>query len=129
MATMMKIGEVARGAGVTVDTVRFYERRGVLPPPERRPSGYRVYTEATVQRIRFARGLQSMGFMLDEVIAVLASVDGGQATCVSEQPKFEAVIARIDAKIEALAAMRRQVLGVLEACRDGRCSLREQLPG
>jgi DNA-binding transcriptional MerR regulator len=57
----MKIGEMAKRAGVTIDTVRFYERRGVLPPPERLPSGYRVYDTAAVERVRFARELQASG--------------------------------------------------------------------
>ena len=61
----MKIGEVAAGAGVSIDTVRFYERRGVLPEPERTASGYRTYTDASVERLRLARRLQSLGFTLD----------------------------------------------------------------
>ena len=67
----MKIGQLARAAGVTVDTVRFYERRGVLPQAARLPSGYRVYTAATVERIRLARTLQALGFTLDEVVDAL----------------------------------------------------------
>jgi DNA-binding transcriptional MerR regulator len=53
---------------VTIDTVRFYERRGVLPPPDRLPSGYRVYDTVAVERVRFARELQGLGFTLDEVV-------------------------------------------------------------
>ena len=64
----MKIGQVAEQAGVTIDTVRFYERRGVLPAPNRTPSGYRVYEASTVERIRFTRALQHLGFTLGEAI-------------------------------------------------------------
>ena len=73
----MKIGQVAADADVTVDTVRFYERRGVLPPPERRPSGYREYTPAAVERIRMARDLQQLGLTLDEIIDALHAHDAG----------------------------------------------------
>ena len=71
----MKIGEVAKAAGVTVDTVRFYERRGVLPAADRKPSGYRVFTESTVERIQLAKSLQELGCTLDEVIDALRSHD------------------------------------------------------
>lgn len=73
----MKIGQVADEAGVSVDTVRFYERRGVLPAPDRMPSGYRTYTPAAVQRIRLARRLQTLGLTLDEVIGALHATDRG----------------------------------------------------
>ena len=74
----MKIGQVADAAGVSVDTVRFYERRGVLPAPERLPSGYRTYGSATVERIRLARRLQALGLTLDEVIDALHATDTGE---------------------------------------------------
>src|SRR5690606_34620584 len=82
--TMVKIGEVAASAGVTVDTIRFYERRGVLPEPERRPSGYREYPPDTVQRIQLARSLQRVGLTLDEIVDALHAHDTGNATCDSE---------------------------------------------
>ena len=117
----MKIGQVAREAGVSVDTIRFYERRGVLPAPERRPSGYRMFTEATVERIRMARGLQNMGFTLDEVIDALRAHDAGGATCDSERWRLEAVVDRIDARIAELRQARRHTMKILDECRAGRC--------
>src|SRR3954447_9998410 len=63
----VKIGQIAKRAGVTVDTVRFYERVGVLPEPARRPSGYREYEPAVIDRIRLTRELQAIGFSLTEV--------------------------------------------------------------
>jgi DNA-binding transcriptional MerR regulator len=117
----MKIGEVAAQADVTVDTVRFYERRGVLPAPERRPSGYREYGASTVERIRAARDLQSLGFTLEEVIDALRAHDSGTATCDSELWRLEAVIDRIDAKISELRRTRRTITGTIKECREGRC--------
>src|ERR687890_237389 len=98
----MKIGQVATDAGVTVDTVRFYERRGVLPLPERRPSGYREYTGAAVERIRLARALQRLGFTLDEVIDALRAHDAGETNETNQLWRLEAVVDRIDAKIAEL---------------------------
>src|ERR1700680_2418885 len=73
----MKIGQLARDAAVSIDTVRFYERRGVLPRPQRQPSGYRTYSDATVGRIKLARALQALGLTLDEVIDALRAHDRG----------------------------------------------------
>ncbi|MGH3647595.1 MAG: MerR family transcriptional regulator [Micromonosporaceae bacterium] len=117
----MKIGQVAAEADVSVDTVRFYERRGVLPAPQRRPSGYREYTESTVERIRMARSLQHLGFTLDEIIDALHAHDSGTATCDSELWRLEAVLDRIDAKIADLRRTRRTVTSTISECRAGRC--------
>jgi DNA-binding transcriptional MerR regulator len=122
----MKIGQVAQQAGVTVDTVRFYERRGVLPAAQRRPSGYRVFSESTVERIRTAKALQDMGLTLDEIIDALHAHDTGDATCESERWRLEAVVDRIDAKITDLQRARRHALNILDDCRTGRCQL---IPG
>jgi DNA-binding transcriptional MerR regulator len=117
----MKIGQVAADAEVTIDTVRFYERRGVLPPPQRRPSGYRDYTPAAVERIRMARALQQLGFTLDEIIDALRAHDSGEATEASQLWRLEAVIDRIDAKITDLQRTRDTVTQTLADCRAGRC--------
>jgi DNA-binding transcriptional MerR regulator len=119
----MKIGQVAQQAGVTVDTVRFYERRGVLPAAQRRPSGYRVFSKSTVERIRTAKALQDMGFTLDEVIDALHTHDAGGTTCDSERWRLEAVIDRIDTKITQLNQARHHAQTILDDCRTGRCQL------
>ena len=117
----MKIGQLARRAGVTVDTVRFYERRGVLPQPARLPSGYRVYTAAAVERIRLARQLQALGLTLDEVIDALHAADTGTATCSGERWRLEGVVERIDAQIAQLRSVRSNVVDVLAECDSGHC--------
>jgi DNA-binding transcriptional MerR regulator len=117
----MKIGQVAADAEVTVDTVRFYERRGVLPTPQRRPSGYREYTPAAVERIRMARALQQLGFTLDEIIDALHAHDNGEATNTSQLWRLEAAIDRIDTKIADLKRTRRTITQTLTDCRAGRC--------
>lgn len=117
----MNIGEVARRAEVTIDTIRFYERRGVLPVPPRRPSGYREYTEATVERIRLARKMQSVGLSLDEIIDALSAHDAGRATCASEGWRLDAALERVDVRIAELKALRREIVAARTACEKGRC--------
>jgi DNA-binding transcriptional MerR regulator len=120
----MKIGEVAVQAGVSIDTVRFYERRGVLPAPERTASGYRSYPAATVDRLVLARRLQSLGLTLDEVIDALHAHDEGGTCCEAERWRLDVVLDRIDARIRELQHLRRTVRKVAAACDRGECELR-----
>ncbi len=117
----MKIGEIASEAGVTVDTVRFYERVGVLPPPARTESGYRDYERDTVERIKLTRELQAIGFTLTDAVDALAAHDAGNATCGSEQWRLDAVLARVDAKLAELSALRRRIVKAQDACASGHC--------
>ncbi|WP_170991212.1 MerR family transcriptional regulator [Herbidospora galbida] len=119
----MKIGEVARAAGVTVDTVRFYERRGVLPRADRRPSGYRAFGPDAVDRIRQAKTLQELGFTLDDVVDALTAHDTGGATCDSERWRLESVVDRIDRRIADLTRVREAAAHALDDCRSGHCRL------
>ena len=117
----MKIGELASEAEVSIDTVRFYERRGVLPKPARRPSGYREYPASTVERIRMARMLQNLGCTLDEIIDMLHAHDAGTAACDSEQWRLGGALDRIDTKIAELRRTRRLITTTIQECRTGRC--------
>ena len=117
----LKIGQLARRAAVSVDAIRFYERRGILPRAERRPSGYRVYRRADVERVRMTKALQKLGFTLDEVISALAAFEAGTATCASERGRLQTVIQRIDAKVAELSRLRAAVVQAFESCRAGRC--------
>jgi DNA-binding transcriptional MerR regulator len=119
----MRIGQVAREAEVSVDTVRFYERRGVLPTAQRRPSGYREFPETTVERIRTAKALQDLGLTLDEVVDALHAHDAGGATCATERWRLEAVVDRIDTKVAQLRQARRNAVRTLQRCRAGNCQL------
>jgi DNA-binding transcriptional MerR regulator len=114
-------GEVATQAGVTVDTVRFYERVGVLPAPARTESGYRDYEPGTVDRIRLTRELQGLGFTLTDAADALAAHDAGGATCESEQWRLQAVLERVDAKLAELNALRGRIVEAQDACAGGRC--------
>ncbi|MEV6305595.1 MerR family transcriptional regulator [Actinoplanes sp. NPDC051861] len=122
----MKIGQVASEAEVTIDTVRFYERRGVVPVPARRPSGFRDYPASTVERIRMARMLQNLGFTLDEIIEMLHAHDDGTATCDSERWRLEGALDRIDTRIGELRRTRRLITDRLQECRTGQCRFTAQ---
>lgn len=122
MATI-KIGQLARRASVTVDAIRFYERRGVLPRPQRRSSGHRYYVDSDVERIRITKSLQALGFTLDEVIDSFRAFDTGRASCAGEQWRLQAVLDRIDTKLDEVRRLRRAVAAALESCRAGSCAV------
>src|SRR5271170_4741588 len=124
----LSVGRVAARAGVKIDTVRYYERRGVLPTAERRPSGYRSFAPQAVDRIVFVKEMQALGFTLDEIIALLRLVDSDAATCATARPHVQSTLQRIEAKIAALTAMRDRLAGLLQNCTGGACSLEEVSP-
>jgi DNA-binding transcriptional MerR regulator len=117
----MRIGQVANQAGVSVDTVRFYERVGVLPPPARTESRYRDYQPETIERIQLTRELQAIGFTLSDAVDALAAHDAGGATCESERWRLQAVLDRVDAKLAELNALRSRIVQAQEACAHGDC--------
>jgi DNA-binding transcriptional MerR regulator len=119
----MKIGELARRAGMSIDAVRYYERRGVLPRADRTPAGYRLFGVEAVTRLDLVRQLQDLGFTLDEVVDALQAHDRGGATCASERWRLETVGDRIDRKINDLQRMRRAIRATLAACDAGCCRL------
>lgn len=113
----MKIGEVATNAGVNIQTVRFYERHGLLPEPPRMPSGYRVYGNVTAEQIRFIKRAQSAGFTLSE-IRRLMRVRNGRSDNFSElraiaKTKIEA----LDDQIRSLNKNRQDLIALLGECR------------
>jgi MerR family mercuric resistance operon transcriptional regulator len=113
----LTIGQVARQASVNVETLRYYERRGLIPAPPRRASGYRQYPARTVARIRFIKRAQELGFSLREISGLLAlRVDPG-TTCADVRTRAEAKIAEIEEKIRDLRRMRMALERLASACR------------
>jgi DNA-binding transcriptional MerR regulator len=119
----VKIGQAAAEAGVSIDTIRFYERRGVLPAPSRTPAGYRLYGDGTVERIRLARRLQGLGLTLDEIVSALHDRDEGHASCETQRWRLEAALGRIETRIAELSRLRGDVRAALAACEAGTCGL------
>ena len=111
----LSIGKLAKEAGVGIDTVRFYERRHLLPNPARTPSGYRQYAQDSVARIRFIRRAKDLGFTLDEVEVLLGLHDRG-----GPKAEVKALTTRkleqIDAKIDHLRRMRAVLAGLNDRC-------------
>src|SRR5947207_4045264 len=98
----LTIGQVARSAGVGVETVRFYERQGLLEEPARRESGYRQYPDDVVARLRFIKRAKELGFSLKEIKELLALRVDPDTTCAEVRSKAAAKIADIKEKIQAL---------------------------
>src|SRR5438132_3311633 len=112
----MTIGELARRAGVGVETVRFYERRGLLVEPARKESGYRQYGEDVVARLRFIRRAKELGFSLREIAELLALRVEPDTTCAAVRQRAEAKIADIETKIESLRRMKAALVKVTKQC-------------
>lgn len=95
------IGRLAKLAGVKSDTIRFYERSGLLPKPSRTASAYRVYDDATLKQLRFIKKAQSLGFSLDEVRRIL-HLRGGNGTCRAVLAIAEATLEETEVKLREL---------------------------
>ncbi len=109
----LTISVLARAAGVNVETIRYYERRGLLPRPTKPTRGWRVYGDGALRLVRFVKRAQALGFTLDEIEEMLRlRKSASERTCARVSARAQAKIAEIDAKIEDLTAMRR-VLGEL----------------
>ena len=120
----LSIGKVARRAGIGVETIRFYEREGLLTAPVRRDSGYRFYTERAISRIRFIRRAKELGFSLKEIKELLQLRRNSSSTCEDIREKAEAKIANVEAKIAMLKKMKQALTELSLACK-GRTSLGE----
>jgi len=110
------IGEVARRAGVNVETVRYYERRGLVAEPPRTESGYRQYPASTVRRIRFVKRAQELGFSLREIAELLALRVEAGAPCGAVLERTREKITDIDRRIADLERMREALLPLVDAC-------------
>ena len=113
----MRIGEVAKRVNVSVETLRYYERRGLLPDPDRSATGYRAYATDTVRRVRFIRHAQELGFTLEEIVDLLGLWGDSATSCDQVADRAEATLTRIDAKMKRLSRMRRALAQYVTACR------------
>ena len=120
----LRVGEVAARAGVHRETLRYYERRGLLPPPPRRMSGYRAYPPETVERVRFIKWAQELGFTLRE-IAELTRIPRDHVHGRARQARVRAAakMREIDEKISTLNAMKRRLAAITRCHCDGRCPI------
>src|SRR5262245_11764562 len=100
-------------AGVSTDTLRVYERKGLLPKPVRAPNGYRLYSREAATRVRVVRQAVALGFTLDELVRVFRGRDQGGAPCRDVRTLAGAKLAEVDARLEDLARARDRLRAVL----------------
>ncbi|MDX8406373.1 MAG: MerR family DNA-binding protein [Mariprofundus sp.] len=114
----MKIGEIAKQAQISVDTVRFYEQRGLLPQASRSLSGYRQYALEDVRRLKFIVQAKELGFTLEEIKQLLALRAGG-SDCATVKGIAEDKAREITKRIERLSRMREVLLDLASQCGQG----------
>ncbi len=138
MQQVFKVGEVAKEAGVNVQTLHFYERTGLLPKARRSAANYRLYSPEFVRRVQFIKKAQAFGFTLEEIKAILEVKDHGQAPCRRVAEIAEERLGEIEAELKKWRAFRRALVAVLpqwqhktaveRVCAGEFCDLIEGLP-
>lgn len=114
--TPVTIGGLARRAAVNVETIRFYERKGLIAQPRRPLSGYRRYDAQTADRIRFIQQAQELGFTLNEIKQLLSLRIDTSTSCAEVKAKSEEKITDIDRKLATLERMRRALVEITRTC-------------
>src|SRR5688572_19350192 len=102
-----RIGEIAGRTGVSIDTVRYYERRRLLPIAPRTAGGYRVFTSEAIERVRFIKQAQELGFSLDEIGTILAT--GGETDCLQVRDLLAAKLDQLDARMKSMREFRQRL--------------------
>ena len=113
----MKIGELARRAGTTTKTIRYYEDIGLLPEADRSPNGYRNYDEASLDRLSFIRDSQATGLTLDEIASIIELRAEGESTCDHVIDLLGRHLTAVDAQITALRRTRTRLVDLLDRAR------------
>ncbi len=127
----MTIGRLAKEARVNIDTLRYYEKRGLLPEPPRKESGYRLYNPDAVKRIAFIMHAKELGFSLDEIAELLSLRMETKSQCRAVKIKAEAKIAEVEEKIQSLQQIKAALQRLVGSCkvnkRLGECPILEAL--
>jgi Hg(II)-responsive transcriptional regulator len=127
----LTIGQLAKQAHVNLETIRYYERRGLIPEPVRSQSGYRQYSTEDLQRTRFIKRAQALGFSLKEITELLSlRVEPGM-TCKEVKTRVQAKIADVEKRISDLEHMRAALLRLSKRCTGlgpvSKCPILEEL--
>ncbi len=112
----MQRAELAKRSGCNLETIRYYERIGMLPDPPRSAAGYRVYEEAHAKRLRFILRGRELGFSIEEVRGLLDLVDGGHQTCAEIQQRTERHLADVRTKIADLKRIETVLAATAAKC-------------
>ncbi len=125
--TRLTIGHVAKQVGVTQDTIRLYERMGLIEEPKRAPNGYRQYTEGTINRLHFIKRAKTMGFTLKEIAELLAIRRTSYKTCLAVRQQATEKLSDVETKIAELQRLQGALKKVIDTCEqqkpDGACPL------
>ncbi len=116
MGEVFTIGELARRAGVNVQTVRYYERRGLVLPTGRKRSGYRLYDQGALKRLRFIRHAKELGFTLEEIKELLELRADSAFACQRAKEKALEKLKDVERKIGALRSVEKVLKGLVDAC-------------
>src|SRR5260370_41974275 len=108
--------KLANEGGVNIETIRYYERHGLLPKPPRTHSGYRVFSEDAVKRLRFIRHAQNLGFSLKEIKELLALRVRPGSSCVDVRRKAEAKIVDVESKVQHLQTIKKALQNLTKTC-------------
>jgi MerR family mercuric resistance operon transcriptional regulator len=131
MASRYTVSQLARAAGVPTSTLRYYERAGLLNPEHRSAGNYRLYTDASLDRVQFIRAAQSVGFTLDDVKALLSAGAAADPSCGDVQILIKERLKDIDQRLRDLKHVQRVLKSALRKCiaeeRAGRCYMIETL--
>ncbi|MGH3655929.1 MAG: heavy metal-responsive transcriptional regulator [Micromonosporaceae bacterium] len=111
----LRVGELASAAGATPDTIRYYEREGLLPAPPRTASGYRTYPPDAVERLHFIQGCQRLGLSLRDIADLLAVRDTGECPCEPAEQLLRRRLADLDAELARLSALRTEMVAMADA--------------
>ncbi len=120
----LTIGQLAERGGVNLETIRYYEREGLMLPPPRKASGHRAYSLNAVRRLRFIKRAQELGFSLSEIKELLALRLDPDQLCAEVIQQIETKTKEVEVKISHLKAIRRALLRLKESC-DGTCLMSE----
>lgn len=115
-AKPLTIGHLAKEAGINLETVRYYERQGLVPKPPRTPAGYRMFPADSARRLRFIRRAQELGFTLREIRELLSLRVSPRTTSAEIRERAEAKIADIQSKIRSLEAMKKTLRKLTNSC-------------
>jgi DNA-binding transcriptional MerR regulator len=122
MSENLTVSGLAARVGVSPDAVRYYERLGLLAPPERSAAGYRRYDQGAVERLRFVKGAQRVGLRLREIAELLEVVDRGQCPCGHTEMLLRERLAEVDAELARLAVLRGELARLLAQAPGDACT-------
>lgn len=116
MSTVWRIGELARATGIDVETIRYYEKSGLLPPPARQSNGYRAYGATHLEQLSFIRHCRALDMSLADVRRLLDFLQHPEADCGDIDQLIEAQLARVRARLASMQALERQLAMLRSRC-------------